>query len=359
VKALGKPKGLPKAFTKTEIEGENPSTYVQVGAIAKGNFIEYIYLERPAMGSKGVYSTLAKGNFSFSTMRLTKIRANLMQITDAPYQMYIVKHLNSLRDLQKVQIPYTVNKEAIDYYFRNSTAKEFVRKVNELLAKGKEFSDAEKAYMQDLLLQLKARESENTNSVSITESDYTIDYVRANTDTAFVFTENTYSITAFPTRNGGGSALIRPEPNAFAIVTKKKYDYNTRENVDYSDSDSDFKEFVDINTKLLDKLKNSNKSKIVFPKGFATDKASMPTRFALWLQKELLNKFGLVTELNPANTGLISKSVNSRFELDNLWDSYKTQILQKNPNAKKEDLEKQASQKGMQWLKDYLNKCYV
>ena len=198
------PKGLPKAFTKTEIEGENPSTYVQVGAIAKGNFIEYIYLERPAMGSKGVYSTLAKGNFSFSTMRLTKIRANLMQITDAPYQMYIVKHLNSLRDLQKVQIPYTVNKEAIDYYFRNSTAKEFVRKVNELLAKGKEFSDAEKAYMQDLLLQLKAKES----------------------------------------------------------------------------------------------------------------------------------------------------------EIDSLWETYKTQILQKNPNAKKEDLEKTVSEKGMQFLKDYLNKCY-
>jgi hypothetical protein len=33
----------------------------------------------------------------------------------------------------------------------------------------------------------------------------------------------------------------------------------------------------------------------------------MPTRFAEWLQKALLDNFGLVTELNSTKTGLISK----------------------------------------------------
>jgi hypothetical protein len=35
----------------------------------------------------------------------------------------------------------------------------------------------------------------------------------------------------------------------------------------------------------------------------------MPTRFAEWLQKALLDNFGLVTELNSTKTGLISKSI--------------------------------------------------
>jgi predicted NAD-dependent protein-ADP-ribosyltransferase YbiA (DUF1768 family) len=147
-----------------------------------------------------------------------------------------------------------------------------------------------------------------STSVEITKSNYTRQEVQNNPDTAYVFTENTHSITAFPNRSGGGSAVIRPEPNAFAIVTKKKYDYNTRENVDYSDTEADFKEFTEVNTRLINELKNSGKSKIKFPQGFATDKAKMPTRFAEWLQKALLDNFGLVTELNSTKTGLISKS---------------------------------------------------
>ena len=153
------------------------------------------------------------------------------------------------------------------------------------------------------------------NNVEITKSNYTRQEVQNNYDTAYVFTENTHSITAFPNRQGGGSAIIRPEQNAFAIVTKKKYDYNTKENVDYTDTQANFKEFVEINTKLIDELKNSGKEKIVFPQGFATDKAKMPTRFAEWLQKELLDNFGLVTELNATKTGLISKSVSSQPEI--------------------------------------------
>ena len=142
----------------------------------------------------------------------------------------------------------------------------------------------------------------------ITSSNYSRPQVENDPNTAYVFTENNHSITAFPNRVGGGSAVIRGLANAFAIVTKKKYDYNTRENVDYSDTDADFQEFVDVNTKLINDLKNSGKSKIVFPQGFATDKAKMPTRFATWLQQALLDNFGLVTELNSTKTGLISKS---------------------------------------------------
>jgi len=142
----------------------------------------------------------------------------------------------------------------------------------------------------------------------ITSSNYSRPQVENDPNTAYVFTENNYSITAFPNRVGGGSAIIRGLANAFAIVTKKKYDYNTRENVDYSDTDANFQEFVDVNTKLINDLKNSGKSKIVFPQGFATDKAKMPERFAIWLQQALLDNFGLVTELNSAKTGLISKS---------------------------------------------------
>lgn len=146
-------------------------------------------------------------------------------------------------------------------------------------------------------------------NIEITNHNYTRQEVQNNPNTAYVFTENTYSITAFSNRAGGGSAIIRGLPNAFAIVTKKKYDYNTRENVDYTDTDANFKEFTEINTKLINELKNSGKDKIVFPQGFATDKAKMPTRFAEWLQKELLDSFGLVTELNTTKTGLISKNI--------------------------------------------------
>jgi len=147
-----------------------------------------------------------------------------------------------------------------------------------------------------------------TIEVSITSGNYTRKNVEADPETAYVFTENTHSITAFPDRQGGGSAIIRGLSNAYAIVTKKKYDYNTRENVDYQDTDADFKEFTEVNTKLIAELKALNKP-IVFPKGFASDKAKLPTRFAEWLQTELKNNFGLETELNANKTGLISKSV--------------------------------------------------
>lgn len=171
----------------------------------------------------------------------------------------------------------------------------------------------------------------------ITNHNYTRQEVQNNPNTAYVFTENTYSITAFPDRVGGGSAIIRGLPNAFAIVTKKKYDYNTRENVDYTNTEANFKEFTEINTKLINELKNSGKDKIVFPQGFATDKAKMPIRFAEWLQKELLNNFGLVTELNSTKTGLISKNISQVVDSNINYEKY-SKLLE---SKKKEGLTKQ------------------
>ena len=153
------------------------------------------------------------------------------------------------------------------------------------------------------------------DSVSITKVKYTKELVQKNPDTAYVYTENNYSLTAFPDKVGSGTAVIRPELNAFAIVTKKKYDYNTKENVDYSNSESDFEEFKNVNTELINKIKESGKFKIVFPEGFGTGLAKMPTRFTEWLQKELLDNFGLVTELNKTEDGLISKSVTNEYEI--------------------------------------------
>jgi hypothetical protein len=75
------------------------------------------------------------------------------------------------------------------------------------------------------------------------------------------------------------------------------------------DTEADFKEFTEVNAKLINNIKESGKVKIFFPEGFATTQAKLPTRFAKWLQKELLDNFGLVTELNEKKTGLISKKI--------------------------------------------------
>ncbi len=198
------------------------------------------------------------------------------------------------------------------------------------------------------------------SGVEITKTNYTRENVRKNPNTAYVFTENTHSITAFPNTQGGGSAIIRPEPNAFAIVTKKKYDYNTRENVDYSDTPEDFAEFTEVNTKLINELKNSGKSKIVFPQGFATDKAKMPTRFAEWLQKALLDNFGLVTELNSTKTGLISKSVSPSptaltTPLTGEYTAQEKKIME--TEEFKEFFEQQAPWLSLRQVLDYYKKC--
>jgi hypothetical protein len=190
-------------------------------------------------------------------------------------------------------------------------------------------------------------------TVEVTTSNYSRPQVENDPNTAYVFTENNHSITAFPNRVGGGSAIIRGLANAFAIVTKKKYDYNTRENVDYSDTDANFQEFVDVNTKLINDLKNSGKSKIVFPQGFATDKAKMPERFAVWLQQALLDNFGLVTELNSAKTGLISKSTTQPSTSVKIEPTDK--IIFGHPTIGKSYLKKQGEDKFITLDDDYAN----
>jgi predicted NAD-dependent protein-ADP-ribosyltransferase YbiA (DUF1768 family) len=165
--------------------------------------------------------------------------------------------------------------------------------------------------LQDVLVE-KPRVEETKLTVEITNSKYTRADVMNNPDTAYVFTENTYSMSEFPDRVGGGTAVIRGLKNAYGIVTRKKYDYDTKEKVDYADTPEDFQEFTEINETLIDYIKESGKSKIIFPPGFANDKAKLPTRFAEWLQTALLDNFGLVTELNFTKTGLISKSVLSQ-----------------------------------------------
>ena len=165
--------------------------------------------------------------------------------------------------------------------------------------------------LQDVLVE-KPRVEETKLTVEIINSKYTRADVMNNPDTAYVFTENTYSMSEFPDRVGGGTAVIRGLKNAYGIVTRKKYDYDTKEKVDYADTPEDFQEFTEINETLIDYIKESGKSKIVFPPRFANDKAKLPTRFAEWLQTALLDNFGLVTELNFTKTGLISKSVLSQ-----------------------------------------------
>ena len=161
-------------------------------------------------------------------------------------------------------------------------------------------------------------------SVKINTAKWTEDSPKENPDTAYVFTENINSIG--DTRTGGGTAVIRNNPNAIGIVTKKYYVYreqrNTEEsqrikeeyqgsgqwyNQNFEDTDADFELFKQVNEEQFAKI--DAYSSVIFPDGFANSLAKIPTRFAEWLQNELLNRYGLVTELNESKTGLISKEV--------------------------------------------------
>ena len=149
---------------------------------------------------------------------------------------------------------------------------------------------------------------------SIGKNNWTKDSPKENLNTAYIFTENINSIGS--SRVGGGSAVIRNNPNAIGIVTKKYYVYaedrDTSKitggwNQDFQDTKEDFELFKKVNLEQFAKI-DKYESKI-FPQGFASDLAKIPTRFAEWLQSELLNRYGLVTELNANKTGLISKSI--------------------------------------------------
>jgi uncharacterized protein YjgD (DUF1641 family) len=74
-------------------------------------------------------------------------------------------------------------------------------------------------------------------------------------------------------------------------------------NQDFQDTAADFELFKKVNLEQFVKIdKYENK---IFPQGFASNLAKIPTRFAEWLQNELLNRYGF------NKTGLISKSIQS------------------------------------------------
>ena len=197
--------------------------------------------------------------------------------------------------------------------------------------KGKRYNSLEelKSYLQNNSQEinfLEALEKDNAignpfshlgsgqNNVKITSVNYTQNTPKENINTAYVFTENINSIGK--SRVGGGSAIIRNNPNAIGIVTKKYYVYSEDRatsnikggwNQDFQNTEEDFELFKKVNLEQFAKLNKYNS--IVFPQSFATGLAKLPTRFAEWLQKELLSNFGLITKLNNTKTGLISISV--------------------------------------------------
>eukprot|EP01052_Picozoa_sp_SAG31_P007762 SAG31_NODE_375_length_16558_cov_6.855155_1_plen_2779_part_00 len=166
--------------------------------------------------------------------------------------------------------------------------------------------------------------NQSATEVSINTKRWTKDSPKENPATAYVFTENINSIG--DTRVGKGSAVIRNNPNAIGIVTKKYYFYSENRNTpqalkikeeykgtgqwynqNFQDTNADFELFQKINLEQFDKLDQFDSKK--FPDGFANSLASVPNRFALWLQNQLKTRYGLITEVNDEGTGLISKSV--------------------------------------------------
>jgi hypothetical protein len=287
---------------------------------------------------KTFIASMSKNVIDFDNLlaqHITKIDSTAVRQPGQTIQDFIYNNLgtsgfqnNAFNEaLKLMENGYTVltgSKELIkrsDYVFTMPSTKRFnqespeskaIRLQEEIeLANRFNIPITEISNLQDVLVE-KPRVEETKLTVEITNSKYTRADVMNNPDTAYVFTENTYSMSEFPDRVGGGTAVIRGLKNAYGIVTRKKYDYDTKEKVDYADTPEDFQEFTEINETLIDYIKESGKSKIVFPPGFANDKAKLPTRFAEWLQTALLDNFGLVTELNSIKTGLISKSVVSQ-----------------------------------------------
>lgn len=171
-------------------------------------------------------------------------------------------------------------------------------------------------------------------NVEISQTDYTKNTASDNPNIGFIFTENAEMLGS--NKNVSMTqAVIRTDSNgnrnqnALAIITKKLQ--VAGEKGQWKDTEEDFNEFKKLNSELIQSHKNSNYTKLVFPKGFATDKAKLPTRFVEWLKKELLDNFGLVTELNSTKTGLISKSVN-----DNLGDTIGKQLTLFEPLTEEE-----------------------
>lgn len=107
--------------------------------------------------------------------------------------------------------------------------------------------------------------------------------------------------------NGTNQAGIRTDEhgritqNAYGIVVKKFQQtadgrFVAQEGT-FKDTDEDFKMFRDLNEDVFYNLEHSQNKVIVFPQQMALGKAALPKRFAEWLQVQLLDRFGVVSEV--------------------------------------------------------------
>ena len=87
--------------------------------------------------------------------------------------------------------------------------------------------------------------------------------------------------------------------NAFGLVVKK-YQHNKEgrfihQEGCFKDTEEDFSMFTALNLKMFQKLEESPNDKVVFPSSVGLGKAALPSRFADWLQKELYDRYGIVS----------------------------------------------------------------
>lgn len=134
----------------------------------------------------------------------------------------------------------------------------------------------------------------------------------------YVFTENAQAYNAAKNGdtsvklnvsdvNGTNQAGIRTDkqgnitPNAYGIVVKKYQQDATGKFVAqegcFQDTNEDFEQFKSLNEEVFNSLKESSNNVIIFPKQMALGKAALPKRFAEWLQAQLLDRFGVVSEV--------------------------------------------------------------
>jgi endonuclease YncB( thermonuclease family)/pyruvate/2-oxoglutarate dehydrogenase complex dihydrolipoamide acyltransferase (E2) component len=131
-----------------------------------------------------------------------------------------------------------------------------------------------------------------TSRATITPNPYDRAAIEADTGKAYVISEQA-ALIGKAGEPGKGSTAARGLANAFPIVTRKKYDYDTRTEENYADTDEDFEEFKALNTQLIKNLSASGKP-VVFPTNFADIKKEfLPPRFKEWLMNELSTAFGI------------------------------------------------------------------
>jgi len=189
--------------------------------------------------------------------------------------------------------------------------------------------------------------------IQITSTKYRKGDPQNNTDTAYIFTENAQAnavalglddswiedgylkgdkvkldVSDMGGDNQAGIRAIKDRgqiqlsPNAFGIIVKKYQQKKgqvrfLQEEGQFKDTDDDFELFKAANLAMFQRLEASGLKKIVFPGQMGKGKAALPYRFAEWLQAELKNRFGIISEIQK-NTregykgyGLALQSINS------------------------------------------------